>query len=151
MSARCLNLKLSPTMYSKLAGRHLWFLLFWVLSLVPFWLPLSTLVGLSFRDERYSHVVLIPAISVLLLWLERRRVFLEPRYGLLAGAPFLLLGTTLYSAGKAWSSSLGQNDSLSVMVLGIVLVWIAGFVLCYGMRPFRNAIFPLVFLLLMIP
>jgi exosortase len=38
-----------------------------------------------------------------------------------------------------------------VMVFGMVLVWIAGFVLCYGMRSFHAALFPLFFLLLMIP
>jgi len=140
-----------PTMSARLAGRNLWFLLFWFLSLIPFHLPLSSLVSLSFHDERYSHVVLIPIISLLLLWLERRRIFLESQYCPVVGTPLLLLGMVVYFIGKASAPALGLNDSLSVMVFGMVLVWIAGFVLCYGMRSFHAALFPLFFLLLMIP
>ncbi len=140
-----------PTLSVRLAGRNLWFLLFWALSLVPFYLPLSGLVSLSFHDERYSHVVLIPLISVSLVWLERRIIFLEPRYCLGVGTPLLLLGTVLYFIGKARSATLGLNDSLCLMVFGMVLVWIAGFVLCYGTRAVHAAMFPLSFLVLMIP
>ena len=43
------------------------------------------------------------------------------------------------------------TDRLSVSVLAIVLIWLAGFVLCYGTRCFRGALFPLLFLFLMIP
>jgi exosortase len=138
-------------MRARLLGRNLWFLLFWTISIVPFYRPLSTLVRLSLQDENYSHIVLIPLISVLLLWLERRRIFLEAHYCISVGAPLLLLGMTLYSFGKMRSSAQGPNDSLSLMVFGIVLVWIAGFVLCYGTRSFRAATFPLFFLLLVIP
>jgi exosortase len=109
------------------------------------------LVGLSFRDERYSHVVLVPLISVLLLWLEKREIFREPHYCPIVGTPFLLLGIILYSSGKAWSAALGPNDSLSLMVFGVVLVWTAGFIVCYGMRSFQAALFPLLFMLLMVP
>jgi exosortase len=140
-----------PTLFAKFVGRNLWFLLFWFLSLVPFHVLLTSLVSVSFHDERYSHVVLIPVISLLLLWLERRRIFLASQYCPVIATPFLLLGMIVYSIGKALAPVLGLNDSLSVMVFGMVLVWIAGFVLCYGMRSFRAALFPLFFLLLMIP
>jgi exosortase len=46
---------------------------------------------------------------------------------------------------------LSGNDHLSVAVLGIVLVWMAGFVLCYGAKCFHAALFPWLFLLLMVP
>src|ERR1700692_3420662 len=151
MSCEHVTVEHLPTMSARLAGRNLWFLLFWFLSLALFYLPLRTLVSLSFYDERYSHVVLIPIISLILLGLERRRVFLGSQYCPVVGTPLLLLGMVIYSIGKARSSALGLNDSLSVMVFGMVLVWIAGFVLCYGMRSFRAALFPLCFLLLMIP
>jgi exosortase len=151
MSGQHVTVEDLPTMSARLTGRNLWFLVFWLLSLVPFYLPLNSLVSLSFHDERYSHVVLIPVISVLLLWLERRRIFLEPHYCLVAGTPLLLLGVVVYSIGKLRAPALGLNDSLSVMVFGMVLVWIATFVLCYGMRSFRAALFPLFFLILMIP
>jgi exosortase len=57
----------------------------------------------------------------------------------------------LYCIVEAWSLSLNQNDRLSLTVFAIVLVWIAGFALCYGTQSLRAAIFPLFFLLLMVP
>jgi exosortase len=151
MSGQNVTVEHLPAMSARLAGQNLWFLLFWFLSLVPFHAPLRSLVSLSFQDERYSHVVMIPFISLLLLWLERRRIFLESDYCSVVGTPLLLLGVVVYSIGKVRTPALGLNDSLSVMVFGMVLVWIAGFVLCYGTRSFRAALFPLFFLLLMIP
>lgn len=44
-----------------------------------------------------------------------------------------------------------RNDYLSASVFAIVLVWVGAFLLCYGLRPLRAALFPLCFLLLMIP
>ena len=120
MSGQNVTVEHLPTMSARLAGRNLWFLLFWFLSLVLFHLPLSSLVSLSFHDERYSHVVLIPIISLLLLWLERRRIFLESKYCLFVGTPLLLLGVVVYSIGKVRAPALGLNDSLSVMVFGMV-------------------------------
>jgi exosortase len=78
--------------------------------------------------------------------MERKRIFRESRYSPRIGICFLFLGITLYCL-----SSLSQNDRLTLMVFAIVVVWSAGFVFCYGMRPSRAAIFPLCFLLLMIP
>jgi exosortase len=140
-----------PFMFARLARRDLWYAAFLVSSLAAFFLTLSRLVNLSIRDERYTHILLIPLISVLLLWLERGRIFRESRYCPVVGAPLLMLGIIFHSSGKAWSSALGQNDSLSLMVFGMVLVWIAGFVFCYGTRSFQAARFPLLFMLLMIP
>ncbi len=48
-------------------------------------------------------------------------------------------------------STLNSSDRLSVAVFAILLVWMAGFVLCYGTQAFRAALFPWLFLLLMIP
>jgi exosortase len=63
----------------------------------------------------------------------------------------LLPGIILYCIVETWSFSINQKNRLSLAVLAIVVVWIAGFVLGYGTRSFRAAIFPLFFLLLMIP
>jgi exosortase len=108
-------------------------------------------VRLSIHDERYSHVVLIPLISLCVVYFERRRIFSESRYCPRVGTLLLLPGIVLYFIVEAWSSSLNQNDRLSLTVLAVVSLWIAGFVLCYGTQSFRAAIFPLFFLLLMVP
>jgi exosortase len=52
---------------------------------------------------------------------------------------------------KSLISSLNQVDRLSVVAALIALVWIAAFILFYGITSFKAAAFPLTFLLLMSP
>ena len=127
------------------------FLLFSVLSLVVFGRYLDALLRLSLRDDRYSHVLLIPIMGAGLVYLQRRRVFTSPRYCPSKGVPLLVVAVTLFCLAQTKFSTLNPNDHLSVVMLAIVLVWMAGFILCYGAQSFRAALFPLLFLLLMIP
>jgi exosortase len=136
---------------SERQARNLWFLLFVALSIVLFRLSLNRLTSLSFHDERYSHLVLIPLISVCLVYFGRKRIFLGPQYSPRIGVPLLLLGMVTYCIAEVLPFALSQYDRLSLEVLALVAVWIGGFVLCYGTRSFRAAIFPLSFLLLTIP
>ena len=46
---------------------------------------------------------------------------------------------------------IGQGYGLCLEVLAIVVIWTAGFVLCYGPQPAKAALFPLLFLLLFVP
>jgi exosortase len=134
-----------------LATHHLWFGLFSALALVMFRAPLGTLMSLSLQDDRYSHVLLIPIISGSLVYLQRRAVFSSPRYSLSKGVPLLAGGVALFSFAQTRLFTLNPIDHLSIVVLAFVLVWMAGFLLCYGPQSFRAALFPLLFLLLMIP
>ena len=140
-----------PAASAQSARPHQWFLLLLALSLVLFWAPLTGLARLAFRDERCSYVVLIPWISAVLVYLARHRIFLESRPCPRVGIPLLLVGITLYCIVRAGSSSLGQGAGLSLEMLALVLVWIAGFVCCYGMQASKAAMFPLAFLALVIP
>jgi exosortase len=106
---------------------------------------------LAAQDNRYSHVLLIPVMTVFMVYLQRRRVFADPRYCPSKSAPLLVLGIALYYLAQKQFPTLNSNDRLSVIVLAMVLVWTAGFVLCYGAQSYRSALFPLSFLLLMIP
>jgi exosortase len=134
------------------ARLHQWFLLWLALSLVLFWAPLTGLTKLVAQDERYSYVALIPLISACLVYLARQKIFLESRPCPRVGIPLLLIAITLYYILRAGSSSFGQGVAgLSVQMLAIVLVWIAGFVCCYGTQSSRAAVFPLTFLALVIP
>jgi exosortase len=151
MSGQHITIETFPSMSARLAQRDLWFLLFLALSLGPFGPLLSSLVSLSFHDERYSHTVLIPFISLGVVYLEKKRIFREPQYCPLVGMLFLLPGTVIYCIVEAWSLSINQNDRLSLAVFAMVSVWIAGFVLWYGMQSFHAALFPLLFLLFMAP
>jgi exosortase len=136
-----------------LSGRfaHVLAICLWVVSVALFWQPLSSLVSLAFRDERSSHIILIPIISACLIYLRRRRVFSVSRYCPSVGIPLLLIPVVLWFGLRIPLSSFNGADRLSAVAILIVLVWIAVFVLCYGTRAFKSAAFPLLFLVLMAP
>jgi exosortase len=128
---------------------HLQFSIACILSLLVFWAPLTALVRLSLSDYRYSHLILIPFISVCLVYLNRMRIFVDGQWSARVGAPLLLLGAALYPAGR--SSWLGPGDALTLLALSIVAVWIAAFVWCYGSQALKAALFPLLFLVMFVP
>jgi len=134
-----------------LTAHHLWFGLFLTLSLVLFGSAVGAVIKLSLRDDRYSHLLFIPIISTFLIYLKRRRVFSDPRYCLSTSIPLLAAGVGLFFLAQTRVSTLNSNDRLSIVILAMLLVVIAGFVLCYGAQASRTALFPLLFLLLMIP
>jgi exosortase len=86
-----------------------------------------------------------------LVYLDGKRNFLKAQYCPSVAVPLGAFGVTLYYIVNERASFLSQADKLSLSTFAIVLVWIAGFVLCYGLRTASAALFPLTFLLLMIP
>jgi exosortase len=86
----------------------------------------------------------------LLIW-ERKSIFGNPRYSPLAGTLGLLPGVILYGFAEVWQFSLSPDDRLFLAIVAMVLLWIGGFVLFYGMESLRSALFPLFFLLMMAP
>lgn len=135
-------------MSARPAARNLWFLLLWVLPLVLLRVPLSGVVRLALTDERHSHILLIPIISGWVVWLKRKSIFSESQYCLGVGIPIVLVGFVLAYVARSLSSS-SSDGSLTVLALNFV--WIGAFTLIYGKRALRNAIFPALFLQLMIP
>ena len=129
--------------------RHFAFASLLAISVIVFWTPLRTIAALSWSDDRYSHLLLIPIISGFLLYFERARIFSLPtdRRG---AALSLLLGAGAVYALSALTA-LGAGNRLAVMILSAVLAWAGAFALCYGTRVLCAAAFPLGFLAFMIP
>lgn len=107
------------------------------------------LLELSLNDYRYSHIVLIPLISAAVVLWKKQQFFLAARWQPKLGATVALLGTIAYAAGR--SSRLDAGGSLRISALALVVVWIAVFISCYGSKSFKAALFPLLFLLLVVP
>ena len=120
-------------------------------SIVLFWGPLHQLVSLSLADERYSHIILIPVISAFVLYRERRPTFSAIAFRPGVGLPFLVAALAMYGVLALGGAHVPANYRLSAIMLAIVLVWAAGFAVCYGVRSFKSALFPLLFLLLLVP
>jgi exosortase len=111
----------------------------------------TSLLHFAFRQEHYSHIVLIPLVSGVLIYLERRSIFsrLATHWPLSLG--LLATGALVSVIGFQYRTSMTENDRLASAVLPVVIVMIGAFVLTYGLRATREALFPLLFLLLMVP
>jgi exosortase len=57
----------------------------------------------------------------------------------------------VYFVGISQAHGLDQNDLLSIMTLSAVIIWLGAFACCYGVEAFRQALFPLLFLLFLVP
>ena len=141
---------------SEMHKRHLIFSALLIGSIAVFAAPIRDLVRLSLGDERYSHLLLIPPLAALLLCLKGRTAFQTPNYSPRVGATVLGLGAGLSilawlaptRPGTTW---LAQDVHLSAQTSALLVIWMAAFLLCYGARAFRQAIFPLLFLFLVVP
>jgi exosortase len=135
----------------KLRRRVLFFSAWVIGSCLLFLRPLSTFFSYSLSNDNASHLVLIPAISAWLLFLERNRIFRVLGSDRAAGAILLVTATTLsvlaFAAGNRWS----VLNLLTVYILALILVWIAGFAFFFGRASLKAAQFGLVFLLFTIP
>ena len=130
--------------------RSLSFLLVFLVLLVPFWQPLSLLFRLSLQSDRYTHIIFVPFISLCVFYFERKAILPKARYAPRIGIPVLAFGLILFWLLKQHPSST-ETGSLFLLMPSIILIWGAGFLLCYGAQSLRAAVFPVCFLLLMVP
>jgi exosortase len=141
-----------PKSSSQVVGRtHLIFGAF-VLVVAGFsWRILTTLVTYSLKNESCSHIILIPFVTAFLLFLERERIFGFIRPSILAGLGVISVGALFYWLGYWNVFSLPGNGPLSITAIAFVFCCIGGFLMLYGVSATRAALFPLLFLLLMVP
>src|ERR1700747_1944813 len=121
----------------------------WILATCLLFLrPLTAFITYSLSNDNASHLVLIPVISAWLLFLGRDRIFKLFGSDVRAAALFLTTATPsailAYFLGRQWSAL----NQLSVYVLGLILLWVAGFAFFFGRPALYRAKFPLVFLTL---
>jgi len=130
--------------------RNIIFTVFSAALVLLFSSHLQQLILFSFNHEHYSHLVLIPFVSLYLFWLNRSNIFSKVQYSARAGAGLLVAGMVLCLTGASWGH-LSPNDYHSLMMSSFLILFTGGFVSCYGVFTARAASFPLLFLLFMIP
>lgn len=131
--------------------RHASFVAFIAVSSLAFCKTLSALVTYSLHNESSSHIVLIPVIAFFLLYLGRQTVFSITSTSIGSGISLALGGVILYWLANRGPLPREGNWLLTLETLSLVLVWVGGFLLCYGFVALRAGAFPLLFLLLMVP
>jgi hypothetical protein len=127
------------------------FSLLLILGVVLFRDTIAGLSALSFSKETYSHIPLIPAASIVLLFLRRKEIFKGERGPYLPG--LFLIGAALgvHFLGTGTKQAAGATDALTLAALAVVM-WLDGaFLLCFGPGAFKRALFPLLFLLVAVP
>ncbi len=113
--------------------------------------PVKWLYDSTRHREYYTHLGLIPLISMYFVFQSRELIFTNTAFSFRVGAPFLALGAVLYLAGGYFETVLSHNDFASVMALSAVVFVQGAFLLCFGCPAFKAALFPLLFLIFAIP
>ena len=131
--------------------RTILFLSLSILALYMLYVPLRDLFNSSIRSDFYDHIMVIPLLSAYLLYTKRKEIFSSVEYGFKAGIPMMALGFLLFFLGKRIAPELNQNDYSSLIACSTIFIFIGSFVCCYGVRAFKSAAFPLLFLVFMIP
>ena len=133
------------------AKAHLAFGALVIVSAILFWRTLGAWFAYSVHNPSGSHIVLIPLVSAFLIFRERQRIFSRVRPSMTAGIGVMLLGIALHWTATRNPLPSQGGDSLSAAALAILLIWVGGFLASYGLAAAREAAFPLLFLVLMIP
>ena len=117
--------------------------------------PLLILYRTALHNETYTHILLIPFVSLFFFWTERNRIFRGgndvPMGEKIAGVIVALAGAGLGALSAPLARSLTENDLLSLKILSFLVVLTGLFIATYGYRVYRRALFPSLFLLFMVP
>lgn len=125
-----------------------------VVLLGLFSVPLWQLARFAFQSDLYSYILLIPVISVYLIWGQRRflaRVGPADRLTSIVAATAGIALILAYAAGRLKGAPLTPEASLAATTLAFVLLLIAVSAWFLAREVFRKTAFPLALLGFMTP
>ena len=139
---------------SNRASSPVWFAILLMISVAIWWVPLRATFALALSDEQFTHILLIlPICAVLMLadWNADWKVS-APASPSAAVLPFAVMTiAVLLNVVTRRKAALPSDIQVSTSILALVICWIASFALCFGPRTSRHALYPLCFLLWMVP
>ena len=124
----------------------------WILAAtVAFGQPLTKLMLHAAQSELHSYIPLVPLVTGYLLFIRRRS--LETACGSSIVGTVILGGVAVaaLAAGIMWRTILSVNDGIALMALAYVSIIAAGGFLFLGSKWMASAVFPVAFLLFMVP
>lgn len=127
------------------------FCAFGAISVAVWWGTLASLFALALRDEQYTHILLVLPMSTALIFMGW-----EPPAGMsgsstAAGASLLLIAVLARAGMGSTALPSAADVRLSLNILALVTWWMGAFIFSFGAVAFRRALFPLGFLLGMVP
>ncbi|MGA8150083.1 MAG: exosortase/archaeosortase family protein [Terriglobales bacterium] len=123
----------------------------WAISLVVAWRPLVATFSLAWRDNQYTHILLILPVSAALIYVEWPALKSMSAPGLRAGTVLLIVSLLAACMLKWFLAGLQPDLRVSIAMLAVVLWWIGAFVFSFGTRVSRSLMFPLCFLFWLVP
>ena len=131
--------------------RHVIFIIAILAAAVMVYGPLSDLFHSRMYQNYHSLIPFIPLISVYLIYLKIKDIREKMQYSFGLGSAVIITGMVLYAMGLGFGVNLNQNDYATAITLSsLVLLW-GAFIFAYGTKAFTTALFPLLFLVFMIP
>src|SRR6202035_744292 len=103
--------------------RHAAFVAFIVLSSVAFYKTLGALIQYSLRNDSSSHIILIPFIALVLIYMERQKIFSITKTSISPAVGLALIGIVLFFSVNRSSFPREGNWHLSLETLAVLLVW----------------------------
>ena len=138
-------------MGSILKSRNLGFLF---ITLVSTGLCAPTLIKLlnsSNNNNYYSHILFLPLISGYLLFARRKSISQDAQYALRTGLMLAAIGVGLYISAWYLRGKTSYNDHAALVMISTLIIWAGGFLALYGKKAMGKAMFPILFLLFMVP
>src|SRR5271157_2549802 len=129
------------------------FALLCLVSLVLWRHTIVATFGLALRNDAYTHILLIIPVSIALIVSGWRSQKAQPEPNFRVGLVLLVLAVLIGFIEGRWRgpASLSAGMQLSLDMLAVVTWWIGSFVCCFATRISRMYVFPLCFLLLLVP
>jgi exosortase len=132
----------SPTVISSILA---------VISLAIGWRALASSFALALRDDQYTDLLLILPVSVALIFMDWKSPEPATKSSFGIGSSLLVAAVFAFIIARLGASPLRPDERLSVNMLALVIWWIGAFIFSFGTRAFRRALFPLFFLLWIVP
>ena len=125
-----------------------------LVCLLPFavaWGSTRLLANLIFENETFSQIPLIPLVRAFLIFENRKSVFSNLSFGWTMALALLVPGAIFLTASDMNLWHLTATNPQSLFVFAVVCIWLGAFALFFGGSALRAALFPLLFLLFMVP
>jgi len=120
-------------------------------SLAIGWSSLISSLALALRDDQYTHILLILPVSVTLIFLEWKSSESSAESRASPGLILLVAAVVATLFARLQIFPLQRDEQLSLNMLALVLWWLGAFIVSFGARAFRRALFPLCFLFWIVP
>jgi exosortase C (VPDSG-CTERM-specific) len=129
------------------------FALFFLILALCFSIPLLDLAQFAIRSDLYSHILLIPFVSLYFLCRRRHQLVLNSRPSASLALPPLTAGCTILilSILPSALSEMQPQDYLALMTFAALSFLWGGLLLFYGTATLRAAAFPLLLLVFIVP